>query len=57
MSDPFSGINRIGPSYPGRPVQPAQKDREPGERKKKEEEKPEREVHDDDDKPTIDEIV
>ena len=58
MSDPFSGINRIGPAYPVRPVQPVNKDRKPGERKKKERDMPERDRHDDDEnKPTIDEIV
>lgn len=38
MSDPFSGINRITPSYPVRPVRPVDKDRKPGERKQKDRE-------------------
>ena len=61
MSDLFSGIGRIGPSYPVKPVLPPQKDREPGERHKDDRKKPESEErHDDDDddnKPTIDEHV
>lgn len=35
MSDFVSGIKHIGPSYPVKPVQPAQKDRETGNRRKK----------------------
>lgn len=60
MSDLFSGIGKIGPSYPVKPVLPAQKDREPGKRHKDDRKKPETEErHDDDDenKPTIDEHV
>ncbi len=60
MSDLFSGIGRIGPSYPVKPVLPAQKDREPGERHKDDRNKPEtedRQDDDDDNKPTIDEHV
>lgn len=61
MSDLFSGIGRIGPSYPVKPVLPPQKDREPGERHKDDRKKPESEERHDDDhddnKPTIDEHV
>ena len=57
MSDLISGIRQIGPTYPVKPVSPIQKDREPGERHKKETPKPEHEDLDDDDKPTIDELV
>ena len=60
MSDIFSGIGKIGPSYPVKPVLPAQKDREPGKRHKDDRKQPETEKqHDDDDenKPTIDEHV
>ena len=57
MSD-ISGIYRIGPSYPVKPVQPVPKDREPGERKKQPQDEPEGEDHDDDErKPIIDEHV
>ena len=58
MADYFSGIKQIGPSYPVKPVQPAQKDREPGSRRKKRP-RPETEKRDDDDdqKPHIDEHV
>ena len=34
MSDGISNIKIIGPSYPVKPVQPAQKDRESGKRQK-----------------------
>lgn len=57
MTDPFSGINRITPSYPARPVD---KDRKRRERKKEEREKPDRDARENDrdgDKPTIDEMV
>ena len=58
MSD-ISGIYRIGPSYPVKPVQPVPKDRETDQRKKKKpQEEPEHEDRDDDDrKPIIDEHV
>lgn len=57
MSDLISGIPKVGPSYPVKPVQPAQKDREPGERHKKESGKPKKDERHDDDKTTIDEHV
>lgn len=37
MANEFSGIGPILPTYPVRPGQPVNKDREPGERRKKEE--------------------
>jgi len=61
MHDFISGINRIGPSYPVKPVQPAQKDRETDRRKKPRYEEPDANENDeeqgDDQKPTIDEHV
>ncbi len=58
MADFISGINRIGPSYPVKPVQPTQKDRETDDRKKQPQDEPEHEDRDDDDrKPIIDEHV
>ena len=61
MPDFISGINRIGPSYPVKPVQPAQKDRQTDRRKKPRYEVPESDDDDetpgDDHKPTIDEHV
>ena len=65
MADYFSGIKPISPTYPVRPGQPANKDREPGKRKnsEKERERPQRpgdtpETDSDyDDKPSIDEHV
>ena len=61
MPDFISGINRIGPSYPVKPVQPAQKDRETDRRKKPRHEVPESDDDDekpgDDQQPTIDEHV
>ena len=58
MADFVGGIKQIGPSYPVKPVQPAEKDREPGSRKKKRQ-PPETERRDDDDdqKTHIDEHV
>ena len=61
MPDFISGINRISPSYPVKPVQPTQKDRETDRRKKPRYEEPESDGEDKDsggdDKPTIDEHV
>ncbi len=58
MSDLFSGIKHIGPTYPVKPVQPAVKDREPDQRKKEPPRKPrKRSDEDDDTKPIIDELV
>lgn len=56
MSDLFGGIKQIGPTYPIKPVRPAQKDRETGKRQRKPDERPP-EDRDDDDKPLIDEHV
>ncbi len=58
MSDYFSGIRNIGPSYPVKPVTPAHKDRETGNRReRKQQPEPESDPDSDDDehKPTIDE--
>ena len=61
MPDFISGIHRIGPSYPVKPPQPAQKDRQTDQRKKPRYEVPENEDDDetpgDEHKPTIDEHV
>ena len=58
MADFVGGIKNIGPSYPVKPVQPAQKDREANnDRKKRQEQESNRRNDDDDDKPTIDEHV
>lgn len=46
MADFVSGINRVTPTYPVRPTQPANKDREPGSRKHPKE-KPAPPVHED----------
>ena len=48
MADFVGGIKHIGPSYPVKPVQPAQKDREAGNRRKKRP-GPDTEKQDDDD--------
>ena len=56
MSDFVGGIKHIGPTYPVKPVQPTQKDRETGNRRQKRH-KPDTDKHDDDQKPTIDEHV
>lgn len=65
MADYFSGIKPITPTYPVKPTQPANKEREPGGRDKKRREsdqspKPNEDNHGNDspdDKPTIDEHV
>lgn len=57
MADFVGGIRQIGPSYPVRPVQPAQKDREADNRRKQRPEPEAEKPDDDDDKPTIDELV
>lgn len=63
MADFVSGIKPITPSYPVRPAQPAQKDREPGGRRKKQDDPEPKSTedsapdHDGDDLPTIDERV
>lgn len=59
MADFVGGIKQIGPSYPVKPVKPAQKDREANNDRRKRQ-PPETDRHDDDrdeDKPTIDEHV
>lgn len=61
MQETISGIYRIPPTYPVKPVQPPSKDRETDRRKKPQPEVPEHRDDDDspsdDDKPTIDEHV
>ena len=60
MADFVGGIKNIGPSYPVKPVQPAQKDREANNDRRKRQQPPETDRRDDDsddDKPTIDEHV
>jgi len=57
MSDLVNGIRRIGPSYPVKPVQPARKDRETGNRNKKRQRPDEEKREDDDETPHIDEHV
>ncbi len=61
MADFVSGIKNITPTYPVRPTQPAQKDREPGGQRKKRRDSGTDEYnpdgHDHNDKPTIDEHV
>jgi hypothetical protein len=61
MADYLGGIKHIGPSYPVKPVQPTQKERETGGRNKKRQ-RPESENEpikrdDDDQTPHIDEHV
>ncbi len=61
MQETISGIYRIPPTYPVKPVRPTQKDRETDQRKKPRHETPEqnddRKDPPDDDRPTIDEHV
>ncbi len=48
MSDFIGGIRQIGPTYPVRPVQPADKERKPGqEAPKQQEPKPDPDENDD----------
>ena len=61
MQETISGIYRIPPTYPVKPVQPANKDRETDDRKKRKDEAPEHKDdpldRTDDHGPTIDEHV
>ena len=58
MNEFIGGVRNITPSYPVRPIQPVNKDRETGEQKQKKQEPPKKSDHDDDDnKPLIDEHV
>lgn len=61
MQETISGIYRIPPTYPVKPVQPPNKDRETDRRKKPQDEAPEKKDDDGDKpgdhKPTIDEHV
>lgn len=57
MADIGSGMKKIGPSYPVKPVQPSRKDRKSGQRQKKPA-KTERTPDEVEDKtPTIDEYI
>lgn len=61
MADFVSGIKPVTTTYPVKPTQPTQKDREPNSQRKKrrdpEEDKRGPDEHDSDGKPTIDERV
>ncbi len=61
MNHLTSGITPVSPSYPVRPAQPTNKDREPGKKHPSQQEKRDKETprkrYDDDDKPLIDEHV
>lgn len=65
MNDRFRGIDRIGPSYPVKPVDPSAKDRPSGERQRKPEKRPPtKDGQDENDRPpekprrgTIDEYI
>lgn len=57
MSDFVGGIKHIGPSYPVKPVQPVQKDRETGNRRKKRPSPDTERRKDDDQEQHIDEHV
>ena len=57
VAEIISGIKQIGPVYPVKPVQPAPKDRKPGEKNKRDDSKQPPPEADGEDKPTIDEHV
>jgi len=57
MADIGSGVKKIGPSYPVKPVQPSQRDRKSGQRKKKPASDKRRSGDDGDRKSTIDEYI
>lgn len=57
MSDGISGIKIIKPSYPVKPVQPSNRDRESGKRKKDPPATETENRNEDDDKPVIDEYI
>lgn len=57
MTDSISGVPRIQPAYPVKPVQPATKDREAGGRKKRERDQQGGDQSDREQKTTIDELV
>ena len=57
MADFIGGIKQIGPSYPVKPVQPAQKDKETDNRRRKRQEPETGKRDDDDEQPHIDEHV
>ena len=57
MSDGISGVKNIRPSYPVKPVQPSEKDRESGKRRKDSPQKEPVETDDNSDKPKIDEYI
>ena len=57
MSDGISGVKVIRPSFPVKPVQPSQKDRESGKRRKDSPQQEPTDKDDDHDKPKIDEYI
>ena len=64
MSDKFTGIGNIRPTYPIKPVEPSGKDRPSGERRRKRPERPPEQEGNDDEatvparkKGTIDEYI
>ena len=57
MSDGISGIKIINPTYPVKPVQPSNKDRESGKKRKDSPQPKVNEPEEPNDKPTIDEYI
>jgi hypothetical protein len=57
MADPLTGIKPTAPTWPLRPVKPATKDRESGERRERPPPETDAEPGEDEPKPTIDEYV
>lgn len=57
MSDGITGIKIIKPTYPVKPVQPSNKDRESGKRRKDSPLPKTNDAEESDDKPTIDEYI
>ena len=57
MSDPISGIKNVNPTYPVKPVQPAERDRESGKRKKDAPRPESTDNESTEDKPVIDEYI
>lgn len=57
MADIGSGMKKIGPGYPLKPVQPSRKDRKSGQRQKKPTDKKRKPDADDDNRSTIDEYI
>ena len=57
MSDPISGVNNMTPTYPVKPAQPSNKDREPGKRNRDRPASEKESIDDDENEPLIDEYV